>query len=161
MTTHHCHKCGLDLPLEQFTKSGLRTNTCRGCVRRQNAAYYHKNKEKELERNREYHKRCKDRVAETKWKSRLLAKYRITLEEFSRMLDEQGGVCAICKRPASLPGRGQRRKRTFAGDHDHNTGAIRGVLCGNCNTALGQFCDSIDVLRNAIEYLEKARSNHD
>lgn len=39
-------------------------------------------------------------------------------------------------------------------DHDHRTGAIRGVLCSACNTALGKFRDSPELLRSAIGYLE-------
>ena len=39
-------------------------------------------------------------------------------------------------------------------DHDHKTKKIRGVLCNNCNTALGLFKDNIKVMRKAINYLE-------
>ena len=64
-------------------------------------------------------------------------------------LAEQGGVCAICK--TNTPGgRGQ-----FHADHNHETSKPRGVLCHNCNVALGNFQDNLEILEAAIEYLKK------
>ncbi len=40
-------------------------------------------------------------------------------------------------------------------DHDHKTGKVRGVLCSNCNTAIGQFRESKQILEKAIEYLSQ------
>ena len=40
-------------------------------------------------------------------------------------------------------------------DHNHGTGKIRGFLCRSCNTALGKFQDSIQILEKAIVYLQK------
>ncbi len=42
-------------------------------------------------------------------------------------------------------------------DHDHKTEKIRGVLCNNCNTALGLFDDNIKIMKDAIQYLEQAK----
>lgn len=58
------------------------------------------------------------------------------------MLAEQLGVCAICKEaPAEHV------------DHDHETGRVRGLLCFNCNGALGQFRDRTDLMLQAVAYL--------
>lgn len=54
--------------------------------------------------------------------------------------------CAICKSTAQL-----------VGDHDHETGAPRGILCRNCNLALGNMFDSPERLRAAAAYLEAAQ----
>ncbi|MEU1812835.1 endonuclease VII domain-containing protein [Micromonospora aurantiaca (nom. illeg.)] len=63
-------------------------------------------------------------------------------KEFQELLAEQGGVCAICRRPDPEHL-----------DHDHRTGWVRGILCFNCNGGLGQFKDNPDVLARAITYL--------
>ncbi len=44
-------------------------------------------------------------------------------------------------------------------DHCHSTGAIRGLLCSNCNTAIGLLSDNPEIIRKAADYLEKERSN--
>lgn len=58
-------------------------------------------------------------------------------------------ACEICGRPDGGNG------KPLAVDHCHVTGHVRGLLCMLCNTALGKLQDSPDLLRKAIEYLEK------
>jgi predicted nucleic acid-binding Zn ribbon protein len=58
-------------------------------------------------------------------------RYNITLEEWDIMLLQQGGVCAICKRPQSVEG------KRLAVDHDHITNRVRGLLCNPCNMLIG------------------------
>ena len=60
----------------------------------------------------------------------------------------QGLQCAICG--SEDP---KHSKYPFVVDHDHNTGHPRGLLCHQCNVALGMFEDNIDTLKNAIAYL--------
>lgn len=79
----------------------------------------------------------------------LKAHYGITLVDYERMLLEQGGACAIC---------GGTATGTLHVDHDHNTGAVRGLLCRDCNRGLGCLKDNLDALRQAIKYLEKANA---
>jgi hypothetical protein len=76
-------------------------------------------------------------------------KYNFPQELYDERLDDQGGVCAICS-TNSPGGRGQ-----FHADHDHQTNQPRGVLCHNCNVALGNFKDSPELLQKAIVYLSK------
>jgi hypothetical protein len=65
------------------------------------------------------------------------------------MFTEQKGKCACCGiRQNELTMR-------FAVDHDHDTGLIRGLLCGNCNLGIGQLGDNIEGLMKALNYLEK------
>lgn len=81
----------------------------------------------------------------------------IGVADYNQMLADQGGVCAICKKASS----GVIRKdaeTAFHVDHDHETGKVRGLLCGNCNPAIGMLCEDVEILRNAIAYLEKHKT---
>lgn len=70
-------------------------------------------------------------------------RYGITEDDFERMLARQGGLCAVCQ---SVPG-------TFV-DHCHRSGAVRGILCFNCNNGLGHFGDNLVLLELAALYLD-------
>lgn len=72
--------------------------------------------------------------------------YGIELEGKRALLLAQGG-CAICRKPPTDNLRGWHT------DHNHSTGAVRGVLCLNCNSGLGQFHDDPVALQAAIDYL--------
>lgn len=71
--------------------------------------------------------------------------YGITLDEYDAIAQRQGGVCAICG----------ELDETFrlSVDHEHDSGKIRGLLCGNCNHGLGHFKDRPDLMLAAIQYL--------
>ena len=71
----------------------------------------------------------------------------------------EGHTCPICERTleqlteklnplATVP-------QTFVLDHDHDTMTVRDYLCNKCNSALGNFNDDVNLLRNAVSYLEK------
>ena len=72
-------------------------------------------------------------------------------EQYNKLWWHQEGKCAICSQKC-VTGKG------LAIDHCHDTKRIRGLLCMRCNTALGNFKDSVDLLRNAIKYLESTGS---
>lgn len=74
----------------------------------------------------------------------LRRRYGITSDHFDQMLVEQDGLCAICREaPAEHV------------DHDHATLRVRGLLCFNCNGALGQFRDRTDLMLRAVGYLRQ------
>jgi hypothetical protein len=102
------------------------------------------------------------RIAEKKhrqnkeWRNRDLQGYRkanrishrkglsgFTEEMFQTRLESQGNCCAICKGEMKRP----------CGDHDHQTGVQRGILCTTCNSGLGFFKDDPSLLRSAENYL--------
>jgi hypothetical protein len=90
-------------------------------------------------------------VRERDWLKRLadnhrIKKYGLKRGQFEEMLAARGGRCDICaevivNRPCL--------------DHCHRTGSVRGILCNACNSALGSFRDSPDLLRAAIAYLKR------
>lgn len=74
-------------------------------------------------------------------------------EDYDRLLNEQFGVCAICERPESIERGG--KSEWLSVDHCHTTGKVRGLLCTQCNHAIGKLDDDPELLRRAIAYLEK------
>lgn len=81
---------------------------------------------------------------------------RLTVRQYGDMLEQQGGVCAICGKPETnvvgISGKASR----LAIDHCHDTGKVRGLLCMRCNTGLGKFYDNKDMLRKAVAYLDRS-----
>lgn len=61
-----------------------------------------------------------------------LKKFGITEEDYERMLEEQLGLCKICKAEPDT------RWKMLAIDHNHQSGNVRGLLCMSCNTTLGR-----------------------
>jgi hypothetical protein len=71
--------------------------------------------------------------------------YGMTVEDHDRLLAEQGGQCAICRRIMDKPNV----------DHDHQTNTVRGLLCNNCNLAIGLLQDDALVVEAAALYLRR------
>ena len=77
-----------------------------------------------------------------------------TPELFSEVLKSQEEKCAVCKRPMRLFG-GAGSTRACA-DHEHvYPPKPRGILCGGCNTGIGNLQDNPEFLRAAAAYIEK------
>lgn len=80
--------------------------------------------------------------------------YGISLAEYQRMFVEQNGVCAICEQPEKAKTQ-KGRLKWLSVDHDHETGAVRALLCLACNHALGAVNDDPDILQKAADYIER------
>lgn len=79
--------------------------------------------------------------------------YGLAPGEYEQMYQAQGGVCAICQRATG-------KTKRLAVDHDHDTGLVRGLLCGPCNRMVGYFRNAPEAFRRAAAYLERARERN-
>jgi hypothetical protein len=68
------------------------------------------------------------------WEDKLRWKYGISVAIYEQMLEDQAGVCGICKE--------QPFSWRLDVDHNHETGEVRGLLCRKCNMAVGLINDS-------------------
>lgn len=152
-------ECGKLKPLTEFhisksQKTG-RASRCRACTNSSNCERreIHKAKYKERRIILRAQKSPEERAAQRQRDvdAKLKQSYGITRRQVAALLLAQGGKCASCGDPFK-PHKG---KCGYNVDHDHKTGAVRGLLCTNCNQGIGQFKDSPLRLRAAIAYLER------
>ena len=125
-----CHLCKEVLPINNFTNTGLKSKYpyCRNCIRSAARKHYRK--------------------------SYLKDRYGITQEIYDKLLHDQHGVCAICNQQETRVNGLSRQINSLSVDHNHKTGKVRALLCHLCNSALGKFQDSSDILRKAADYLD-------
>ena len=153
-----CVKCKVERPKYTFgkrkrNKDGLQS-CCKLCINGYINNYRDTIKGKEVfggAINR-YHQTIKYKKSIRK--RALKRKYNITIEDYHRMLEDQGNGCAICG--TNDPGGGSS---VFRVDHDHKNGKVRGLLCLYCNTILGYSKDDINILTKAIKYLITVSNN--
>lgn len=141
-----CRECGASKPLESFPlqKQGRlgRHPLCKPCRAAQERSRYARNRDEILEVARTDDRR-KKRV---RWRA-LERKYGLSRHEHETLFVAQRGCCAIC----------ERRHVALVVDHDHGTGIVRGLLCVNCNFALGELRDDPARAESAAQYLTRHR----
>jgi len=134
-----CKKCGVEKEASLFYKSSVTADKLEGkcieCRLEQNAKY------RDANRHTDAYKLMKRNTA-------LKMKYGITAKEYDQRKEAQDHKCGICKTEL------QEGKSTHL-DHNHDTGKLRGILCGTCNRALGYFQDDINILEKARNYLQE------
>lgn len=79
--------------------------------------------------------------------------YSLSVSDMESMFRKQNGLCAVCETTMMMTEK--KTKRPYV-DHDHKTGQVRGLLCHKCNTGLGYFDDSSELLSKAHAYLLKS-----
>lgn len=138
-----CSNCQQRKCIEEFEKArGYKDGhrgQCRVCRIKLNTAYA-KSKPKASPR--------KTDPAVTR-RTKLKCLYGLTVDSFADLLRSQGGGCAICQ-STSAGG----RYGTFHVDHCHATGAVRGILCHNCNLTLGRLGDNLEAVLRFASYLQ-------
>lgn len=134
MTSRECRRCATQRNADDFYQHRA---VCKPCIRAERRLRWH---EKPLEERRYQRNR------------HLRSNYGMTLVDYEEMLTSQLGSCAIC---GAAPPENASRFGVLHVDHNHVTGAIRGLLCQNCNRGLGMFNDDPTRLLQAAEYVSK------
>jgi hypothetical protein len=163
-----CAICKRELSQDCFhknpqNKSGYdhRCKDCRAVI--SNKRYY-----KDIERSRTIGRKNTAKHRETKHiyrvKSYVKKRYGITVEELNNFvnkhLSKYGMSCEACGKEVITVGRVKKPKeKRIVVDHCHKTGKLRGMICDECNKALGMVNDDINILNSLIKYLKKYNKN--
>jgi len=126
-----CSRCKKEKPLTDFFKQSVNRgggfrSECKTCHNAWSRGYARRNPDKIRAASRKY-------------------RYGITEPEYSAFWARQNGCCAICSISS----------KELDVDHSHGSGVVRGLLCRQCNQAIGLFKESIAVLDSAKSYLCK------
>lgn len=149
--TKRCVECKETKPRAEYHKHSLGRDGLQARCKSCNIAAAKARYVADPERRKAYVKKWQAENPDRRWKAsrkNKLKGYGLTLDEYDAMLNRQGGRCAICQ--TDVPGRG---RKMFSVDHDHKTGAVRGLVCGACNQGLGCFRDNPESLAAAMRYL--------
>lgn len=137
-----CSKCERWLPFNRFPTNskhpGKVDSWCRDC----------RNKQR------------RDNTTPEMWRKQNLRRFGMTPQQYDRMLEEQGGVCRVCKQPETRkrPWSKNGEINPLAVDHDHKTGEPRALLCSHCNTSLGKLDEDPERIRALADYAEWCQS---
>lgn len=141
----HCRTCKVVLVLGQNWTENRKNNyalICNDCYRNRQRRYQaeRKNDPAKIRKQREY---------------RIKREYGISMEEYeSRM--STSDCCEICGfTEGSVSDKEMKRRLVY--DHCHDSMDFRGVLCNECNAALGKLGDDIEGLKRAVAYLERSK----
>lgn len=85
-------------------------------------------------------------------RAKTLKQYGITSFDYERLLEAQRGVCAICGDPPN---------GSFAVDHNHASGVVRGLLCRQCNLVVGNAREAVWILQSAAAYIKHHNTEGD
>lgn len=127
--TKTCSACRESLSLDSFHRNRAMPDglhsNCKRCVSSANTSWRLRNPDKKRAQHRK-------------------TKYGLTESAFKALSEQQGTECAIC-----------HKSRPLVVDHNHKTGDVRGLLCNNCNRAIGLFGDDFATLISAARYLNR------
>jgi hypothetical protein len=108
-----------------------------------------------LRRQKRWRERNPQKVLDMQRRCDLKRNYGISMTRYNALLAEQRGVCAICEKAEVTKRKGTLMR--LAVDHDHVTNGIRGLLCNNCNRAVGLMRDDLTIAERIVAYLANWR----
>lgn len=146
-----CPKCKIKKDTIEFSKHKSRydglSSWCKHCKSIATKNWRINNKKKSQKNKRTYYKKNLSKIRNNTY----IRLYGITLNDYNKMLKEQKLRCYICNKPQSM------LKQRLSIDHNHQTGHIRGLLCGYCNgRLLRHLRDNKVRAKGLIKYLTKA-----
>lgn len=152
----YCPKCDTILKSECFSKASKRkdglASACKDCSSEYGKRWYRRQLETQenfLEdratKRRTYYEENKEQFRRHLLKQR----YGMTLEEYWRLDELQNHECALCGK--------EELEKDLCVDHCHETGKIRGLLCGKCNRGIGMFGDNLEGVEKVVKYLKRSR----
>lgn len=164
-----CSRCGVEKQAAEFSVKSRKDrnggkpflySACTECERAERKRSYYKNRDSVLERSKQAYAENPQKFIEKSARTRdkekakeygraynLQKLYDLTVEQYNEMLESQNRLCAICHSECTSG-------RRLAVDHSHDTGLVRGLLCGRCNTMLGRVEENVEILKNMVRYLE-------
>ncbi len=133
-----CNKCKIEKLEHEYHNYSFSPDrlqyACKDCQRKAALAYRRRHPERA---------RLKDR------RSHYKSKYGLTIPEYEGMFDSRSGLCDICHKAETKIHPNSKKLTPLVVDHNHDTGAIRGLLCNSCNRGLGYLRDSASILASA------------
>lgn len=158
-----CTQCDEVKAIDEFYRQNgkrSRLSECKDCQQKRHQEWYANPKNRSRTYGTVATYRCSNPDKIRAWN--LKKNYGITPEEYDGMYDRQGGQCVICSKDGLRYGTGtaETRYRVLCVDHDHTTGAVRGLLCSRCNRAIGLLGEDHAVLDAAIQYLKRMEEIH-
>lgn len=164
-----CTECELEKPREEFSKrqwANPSITRCKSCSRKKERREILSLKDKEgnithrecatcfqvLPLENFYKNKTKSLLCEASCKDcekerKLLTRYNMSYKTKELMYFQQKNSCKICMQLFEM--------NKLCIDHCHKTGVVRGLLCSNCNVAIGMIRDDPKICLNMFEYLSK------
>lgn len=141
--TKKCTQCLEEKPLTEFYKDkGFKDGhhcMCKTCKNSKT--------QKWRENNREHYNQSMKKYNNANYKKLRLQRYKLSVEEYDKMLEQQNHKCAVCsKTPDGI--------RPLVIDHNHKTGKVRELLCYGCNRVMAAFDDN-QLFLKLLAYLKK------
>ncbi len=153
-----CMDCGI-----QFEPYQWNQKRCYGCIEKSDPRFKERPQKECPECGTVFqprtvrHTYCTAQCSKAAWENGyFMRQYGISREKYDRMFEEQDHKCKICGEEGFRIN--SKTEKTLCIDHCHSTGVIRGLLCHNCNRALGLLQDKKHLLQSAIEYLERSET---
>ena len=153
-----CSCCKQIKNVTEFSKSDKFKSgyvcVCRECVSKKNKEYSDKHKKQKIITNKKYYSNNIETIKDNNRRNHLRRTFQLLPEDYDKLLEEQGGVCAICGGKSGPYSNLEHRLPSLCVDHNHKTGKIRGLLCHRCNIWISGVEYNKQLVQAAYNYLD-------